>query len=71
MAKYFEATVTVSKRVFLKVEDSETVSSIYEYVFETYCNEAEFVKVSEPIELTNEEMIDQSRRHCDTKIANV
>ena len=71
MAKYFEATVTISKRVFLKVEDSETVISIYDYVFESYCNEAEFVEVSEPIELTNEAMIEQSRRFCDARIENV
>lgn len=71
MAKYFEATVTISKQLFLKVEDSETVSSIYDYVFESYCNEAEYVEVSKPIELTDETSIDQSRRHCDDKIENL
>ncbi len=68
--KYFEITVNVSKRVFLKTEHFESCDEVQDYIHECFCNEDGEVEVLFPKELTDKVEIESSERHCDEKIIN-
>ena len=69
MAKYFEVDVTITKRIFVKAEDSENRDTIQDYVHDVISGETNGdVIVDFPIKLTNEDMIDLSRRNADMKL---
>ena len=68
MAKYFEVDVTITKRIFVKAEDSENCDSIQDYVHEVEsCDEGD-VTVNFPKQLTKQEDINASERHADKKL---
>lgn len=70
MAKYFEVDVTITKRIFVKAEDSESCDSIQDYVHDVESASDGDVTVNFPKQLTKQEDIDASKRHADTKLIN-
>lgn len=69
MAKYFEVNVTITKRIFVKAEDSENCDTIQDYVHDVIGGETNGdVTVDFPIKLTTQDTIELSKRHADMKL---
>ena len=68
MSKYFEVDVTITMRVFVKAEDSESCDTIKDYVHEVVSDIDGDATVNLPKQLTKSEDIEQSERHADKKL---
>ena len=72
MAKYFEVDVVITRRIFVKAEDSENCDSIQDYIHdiesENIKGNGGDVEVYCPKQLTNQTDIDASERHADKKL---
>lgn len=68
MAKYFEVDVTITKRVFVKAEDSECCYTIQDYVHDVESDSDGDITVDFPKQLIKQEDIDDSMRHADTRL---
>ena len=67
MAKYFEVDVIITKRIFVKAEESEDEESVLDYIHGTESEDGGDITVRCPRQLLTQGDIDQAERHADKK----